>query len=340
MILTDEGYIEKENNAWKRYYTLRDRLGSMRAVIDESGNNVQETRYYPFGTYFAESTNQEKQPYKYNGKELDRHFGLDLYDYGARFYDPLIGRFTTPDPLSEKYYSVSPYTYCANNPVNAIDPRGDSIWYTIDQNNITMHVTGKVINQSSDNINVERAAKDIAASIDEVFSGKFEMDGQNYTLSTDIQLVDVGSMSEVLDSDHLFVLADADGKGARGSTSVEEAGRALTINAGDYANDNWFSDRFSSNNTRSAVHEFGHAAGLGHPERESNNDKYRRNLMNQGSSGTRIIPEQRRIMYKRRNTINKGPNSYMGRPYPFLHYREKGKWHTSHINKVGLWHRK
>ena len=129
-ILTEEGFLEKERNAWKRYYYLRDHLGSTRVVIDESGTGVQETRYYPFGTYFAESTNQEKQPYKYNGKELDRHFGLDLYDYGARFYDPLIGRFTTPDPLSEKYYSVSPYSYCKNNPVNRIDPDGkDDIFY-------------------------------------------------------------------------------------------------------------------------------------------------------------------------------------------------------------------
>jgi len=95
--------------------------------LDESGNTVQSTDYYPFGAYLAESTNQEKQPYKYNGKEFDHFAGLNLYDYGARFYDPLIGRFTTPDPLSEKYYSISPYAYCANNPVNAVDLRGDSI---------------------------------------------------------------------------------------------------------------------------------------------------------------------------------------------------------------------
>ena len=96
-------------------------------MIDESGNTVRSTDYYPFGAYLAESTNREKQPYKYNGKEFDHFADLNLYDYGARFYDPLIGRFTTPDPLSEKYYSISPYAYCANNPVNAVDLRGDSI---------------------------------------------------------------------------------------------------------------------------------------------------------------------------------------------------------------------
>ena len=53
--------------------------------------------------------------------------GLNLYDYGARLYDPLVGQFTSMDPLCEKYYSVSPYAYCAGNPVNRIDVDGDSI---------------------------------------------------------------------------------------------------------------------------------------------------------------------------------------------------------------------
>ncbi len=53
--------------------------------------------------------------------------GYDTYDYGARGYYPAIGRFTSVDPLAEKYYSISPYAYCAGNPVNAIDPDGCQI---------------------------------------------------------------------------------------------------------------------------------------------------------------------------------------------------------------------
>ena len=80
----------------------------------------------PFGGLFGEGLQTSNQPYKYNGKELDRFEGLDLFDYGARHYDAALGRWGTVDPLAEKYYSISPYVYCANNPVRFIDPDGMS----------------------------------------------------------------------------------------------------------------------------------------------------------------------------------------------------------------------
>ncbi|MBO4596306.1 MAG: hypothetical protein J5676_00300 [Bacteroidaceae bacterium] len=64
-----------------------------------------------------------------NGKELDRTHGLDWYDYGARNYDAFLPMFTSIDPMCEKYYYVSPYVYCGNNPIIAIDPTGcDSVF--------------------------------------------------------------------------------------------------------------------------------------------------------------------------------------------------------------------
>ena len=75
--------------------------------------------------------NADLQPYKYNGKELETMHGRNAYDYGARFYDPLLPTWDRIDPLCEKYYHVSPYAYCLNNPVNAIDQEGTDvlIWY-------------------------------------------------------------------------------------------------------------------------------------------------------------------------------------------------------------------
>ena len=87
------------------------------------------TNCYPFGNTFADaSTGQSLQPYKYNGKELDRMYRLDRYNYGARNYDAAICQWTSVDSLAEKYYNVSPYVYCGNNPINAIDSDGKKVW--------------------------------------------------------------------------------------------------------------------------------------------------------------------------------------------------------------------
>ena len=120
LLLTEEGYITLSDS--KYHYYLKDHQGNNRVVISQSGTVEETSHYYPFGGVFASAGNV--QPYKYNGKELDTKKGLNWYDYGARHYDAALGRFTTNDPLAEKYYSMSPYTYCADNPVKFIDPNG------------------------------------------------------------------------------------------------------------------------------------------------------------------------------------------------------------------------
>ena len=121
LLLTEEGYINLAGTQQYHYY-LKDHQGNNRVVINQSGTVEETNHYYPFGGVFGTTGNT--QPYKYNGKELDTKQGLNWYDYGARHYDAALGRFTTNDPLAEKYYSMSPYTYCADNPVKFIDPNG------------------------------------------------------------------------------------------------------------------------------------------------------------------------------------------------------------------------
>jgi RHS repeat-associated protein len=125
-ILFDGGYATLDDDGIPQYhFYLRDHLGNNRVVARADGTIEQVNHYYPFGGLMGESTGGDEQRYKYNGKELDRMHGLDWFDYGARMYDGL--RFTTMDPLAEKYYNVSPYVYCTNNPVKYVDPDGRTV---------------------------------------------------------------------------------------------------------------------------------------------------------------------------------------------------------------------
>jgi RHS repeat-associated protein len=134
-VLFEGGYAQATSSgaaddfAFNYYNT--DHLGNVREVVNAAGTVQQVTNYYPFGaTYFDDSAVKasDYQPYKYNGKELDKMYGLNTYDYGARQHEPTLARWDRIDPLCEKYYGISPYAYCANNPVKFIDPDGKKVY--------------------------------------------------------------------------------------------------------------------------------------------------------------------------------------------------------------------
>lgn len=119
------------------HYYIQDHQGNNRVVFNQSGTIEQTNHYYPFGMTFGEGIDNSDNRYKYNNKELDRMHGLDLYDYGARMQNGM--QFTTIDPLAEKYYSVSPYAYCKNNPIRFIDPNGMDLWSVNEKGEIVSH---------------------------------------------------------------------------------------------------------------------------------------------------------------------------------------------------------
>ena len=119
--LFDGGFCLLSGQHALYHYYVCDHLGSVRKVLSVN-KEIQRNGYYAYGGPYGDwNTNADVQPLKFLGKEWDHQHGLDLYDFGARLYDPAVDRWTTMDPLCEKYYSVSPYAYCHNNPVNRIN---------------------------------------------------------------------------------------------------------------------------------------------------------------------------------------------------------------------------
>jgi RHS repeat-associated protein len=125
-----ESWIQLDMNIYGYNFYNKDHLGNIREIVDKNGQICQKTDYYPYGTpilFDPFTINDTSHPYKYNGKELDMMHGLNTYDYGARQYYSALPLWDRVDPLAEKYYSISPYAYCANNPVNFVDPDGKKI---------------------------------------------------------------------------------------------------------------------------------------------------------------------------------------------------------------------
>lgn len=126
------GYINMRDPSYDKqtgYYFITDHLGSVRITCNSTSGEVgQNIEYLPSGSILkCTESNTVLQPNRFCGKEELTMHGYNMYDSKARFLTSKCLRFTSLDPLAEKYYSISPYAYCGNNPVNAVDLHGDSI---------------------------------------------------------------------------------------------------------------------------------------------------------------------------------------------------------------------
>ncbi len=133
---TAEGFVSKNLN-WKdgstdkKYpysFTVSDHLGNIRVVVDEQGQVQQKNEYTAFGV--VQSTGPSKNKYLFNNKELQT--GTNYLDYGARMYQPELGRWNVVDPLGENHVSETPFSFSGNNPIMNIDPDGLD-WYRHDE---------------------------------------------------------------------------------------------------------------------------------------------------------------------------------------------------------------
>lgn len=137
-IQTEEGIARNSGGTYTYEYNLGDHLGNVRATFKVNGSAIevlQRDNYYAFGLRKSALNDigavSLQNNYLYNGKELQQELGQ--YDYGARFYDPVIGRWNVIDPLAEGRAEMTPYHYTSNNPINRIDPDGRWDWVKKDE---------------------------------------------------------------------------------------------------------------------------------------------------------------------------------------------------------------
>jgi len=134
----------ESENGYRFEYTIQDHLGNNRVffsdknhdgILQKSEEILKESHYYPFGMHMDGDWVGSMRPpegfgpeylnrFNFNGKELTDELGIDMYDYGARWYDSSIGKWSSVDPLGEQRSGLTPFNYVQNNPISRVDPDG------------------------------------------------------------------------------------------------------------------------------------------------------------------------------------------------------------------------
>ena len=145
MIHTDAGYYTPMlpgGSGYEHVWSLKDHLGNTRVLASKRGGSLASYHYDPFGEGIDVILNPPSSVFPYDAKESPYRYGgkewsgtTSTYDFEARYLSPSFHRFTTMDPMCEKYYGISPYAYCANDPVNLMDPSGETIRIRRNQKN-------------------------------------------------------------------------------------------------------------------------------------------------------------------------------------------------------------
>jgi RHS repeat-associated protein len=228
-------------------YELTNHLGNVLSTIsdkpiphDNSGtvdyflaDIRQATDYSPFGVTLSGRnftlTGAEKGRFGFNGKELDNEAKGEgnSYDFGARMYDPRIGRWLTIDPFAAKYPNISPYVFVGNMPIIASDPNGKEIIFDVVQKKdgslvVIVTVNAKMLNESKENY-TEEMMKDYAMrvenSIKEIYGaseGKLNevkdiygnIVSGSYTTEVHVEIGVAKDRSELSECDHVYILRD------------------------------------------------------------------------------------------------------------------------------------
>ena len=236
------------------FFYVKDYRGDVRVVLDQNNLPVELNSYYPYGSLMAATTAEGVQSRKYGAKELDRENGLNWYDSQARMYDPMIDRTTSLDPKAEKYYSISPYAWCAGNPVKYIDKDGKDYEVAVYDDKIL--ISANFYTTKND---LQSAL--LGCSIINANSGSFSAqikDGDNIIelpIVFDVQTIEA-------DITELNCLAQNDEKGNLFTILPDE--KFSSDKNGSTISGELVKVKESRSQTSTVGHEFGHALGSTH----------------------------------------------------------------------------
>ena len=294
-----EGYVESNGSSFKYVYQYKDHLGNVRLSYSDANNDgtitnseiIEENNYYPFGlqhegynnTVISTNTGQK---YKYNGKELQDELNLNVYNYGARNYDPAIGRWMNIDPLAEKHLHQTPYLYCNANPVIFMDPDGKDGIIVIKGGQITISSKIYLYGDGATKSVVSQMQKDINKRWGETFNSK-SLDGkQSFKVNVKVKV----GLYEGKEKNNPMIISESWDINNRDnfievSDNVE---RSFVNHDGDEGK--WKSTGRKGKTLAeddSAPHELGHLLGLidRYTDEKGANEGWGANIMANGSKG-------------------------------------------------------
>jgi len=219
--------------------------------------------------------------YTFSAKEKDAETGLSYF--GSRYYSSDLSIWLSVDPQSDKYASLSPYVYCADNPVKLVDPNGEEIWidFSLDEKGnkvVNIHFTATLNNKTGKEISdkeMENYKNDISKGIRRVYGRKFD-DGTTVNVNVDINIHTEGDLEDPSSTRHQINIVNKFTEEHAGESPIGGEFMEFRLDV---------CEGRTNSLRRTAAHEFGHLLGLDHVTDADN-------IMNEKTDGEIITAGQ------------------------------------------------